>query len=153
MKIKILVTLATLFLFVSCTGKSKKNNENSLKNETVLPAQLQEEQIVESIADEDTTIYEMPAASAVMQNAVTYLRENNKFKDWDKSNVQIVFIKGVIEKDGKLSTIVKVGGSENEKLRKEAIRLLKDATITPATNEKGKPVRSYWTNVVEFPPK
>lgn len=95
----------------------------------------------------------MPAFSAVMQNAVSYLRENNKFKDWDKNNVQKVFVKGVVEKDGKLSTILKVGGSENEELKKEAIRLLKEATISPATNEKGQPVRCYWTNMVEFPPK
>lgn len=153
MKTTILLTLTGLFLLVSCAGENKKNNEKMFQNETTLQTQSQNEAIAENIVDEDTTIYDMPATGAVMQNAVNYLRENNKFKDWNKNDIQKVFVRGVVEKDGKLSTIVKVGGTENEELKKEAVRLLKGATITPATNEKRQPVRSYWTNVVEFPPK
>ena len=153
MKTTILLTLTGLFLLASCAGENKKNNEKMFQNETTLQTQSQNEAIAENIVDEDTTIYDMPTTGAVMQNAVNYLRENNKFKDWNKNDIQKVFVRGVVEKDGKLSTIVKVGGTENEELKKEAFRLLKGATITPATNEKRQPVRSYWTNVVEFPPK
>ena len=87
------------------------------------------------------------------KDAIKYFRNNNKYKNWDSNDKKKVLIMGIVEKDGRLSKISKIAGEEDEKLRQEAIRLVENAIITPAKNEEGYPVRSYWSVFVEFPPK
>lgn len=145
----ILITIAGILFFISCNNKTKQPKEEALWNEPVTETPVTEKAIVV----EDTTIHEWPATTAHLDNAIEYFRQNNKFKDWDKNDKRTVFIRGVVEKNGKFSTVIKISGDENEELRKEAIRLVKAATISPAENEKGEPIRSYWANVIEFPPK
>lgn len=104
--------------------------------------------------DNDTTIYEMPVTTAVLENAVDYFRTNNKYKNWNKDDKKLIILKCIAEKDGLVSNIkVLRGGSGNTDLDYEAIRLIKQAKLSPARNEKNEVVRSFWAIAVHFPPE
>lgn len=147
------VLLMGIIVHTNCSGNSKKMKEESLWDETKTEVVAQDNPALENTADNDTTIFESGVATARLEDAINYFRQNNKYKDWAKDDERSVFVRGVVEKNGKLSHIVKIGGDENEELRAEAVRLLKEAYITPAKNDRGQNVRSYWVNVVHFPPK
>jgi len=137
----------------TATEMGTRSKKESLSDDPKTEVVAQENPDLENIADSDTTIYESASTTARMEDAINYLRHNNRYKDWDKEDKRTVFVRGVVEKDGKLSHIIKISGDENEKLREEAVRLLRAAEITPAKNERGENIRSYWVNVVEFPPR
>jgi len=106
-----------------------------------------------AVAVGDTTIYDLPTNTAELVDAITYFRQNNKFKDWDKNDSKLVVLQGVVEKDGTINS-VKIMRSSNEKeLDDEALRLIKSAKYSPRKNSTGEDVRSKLTIVVEFPAK
>ena len=102
---------------------------------------------------EDTTIYETPAGTAELQDAITYFRQNNKFKDWDKNNPKKTYIQGIVEKDGTIRDTRIIRSSKIKELDDEAIRLIKSAKYTPGKNKKGEAVRSIFSIAVNFPAK
>lgn len=104
--------------------------------------------------DNDTIIYEVPVVPAALENAVAYFRTNNKYKNWNKDDKKLVILKCIAEKDGSISSVrVLRDGSGNSNLDNEAIRLIKQAKLTPARDAKDVAVRSLWTTVVRFPPE
>lgn len=104
--------------------------------------------------DNDTTIYEIPATTAVLENAIEYFRANNKYKNWRQNDKRFVILKCITEKDASISNIgVLRGGSGNSDLDNEAIRLIKQAKLIPAKNEKNEVIRSFWMTVIHFPPE
>ena len=148
------LAFAGLFLLANCTNKAKQPKEETLWDTPVTQTEQAEAVVSENnTVKTDTTIYEWPATTAHLDNAHGYFRQNNKFKDWDKNDKRQVYVRCVVETNGKISSIVKISGDKNEKLRNEAVRLVKEATLSPAENEAGIPIRSYWTNIIDFPPK
>ena len=141
---------APLFLFLVClvTGCNQQK-----------PQTLEEEKPAELVAsevtiEEDTTVYDMPYKTAVIEDANEYFRKNNKYKDWDKGNKKNIIVRAIIEKDSTASNIqVMSKDIEYPELKEEAIRLIQGAKIRPALNEKGEKVRSNWLFVMQFPPK
>ncbi|PXV58872.1 hypothetical protein CLV62_14219 [Dysgonomonas alginatilytica] len=171
---KILVTLCfvlSLFL-ISCNSNSskqtlssenisddvtKENNETNdfveLNHPKKNAATVYEKKAPQSTTlDNDTTVYEMPATTAALESAVDYFRANNRYKDWDKKNKKTVLIKGITEKNGSISNVkIFRDGSGIHELDSEAIRLIKQAKLTPARNEKNEIVRSFWMIAIHFP--
>jgi len=156
--------LTSLFFFlplflISCNGNNSKQTlsseitSDSLKTENKEAgdsAILENSQKTES--DCDTTVYDMPATTARLEEPIKYFRTNNKFKNWDKRDKKRIPVKCIAEKDGSTSNIrILQGGSGNLKLDKEAVRLIKLAKLTPARNEKNEIIRSYFTINIHFP--
>ena len=104
-----------------------------------------------AIAASDTTIYGIPSTTAELIDAITYFRQNNKFKDWDKSNSKVVILQGVVEKEGTISGARILRPANVKELDDEALRLIKSAKYTPGKNAKGEDVRSKFTIPVYFP--
>jgi TonB family protein len=102
-------------------------------------------------AGEDTTVYKMPAFSAELPDAVAYFRQNNKFKDWDKNDKKIVFIQGVVEKNGTITNVMVKRSSGVTKLDEESLRLIKSVKYSPGKDANGQDVRSIISIVVPFP--
>lgn len=103
--------------------------------------------------EEDTTIYASASdveTTAILENAQAYFRMNNKYKDWDQKDKKTVIVQCVVEKDSTASNI-QVRGCGNKELDNEAIRLIKEAKITPAEKGNRMLVRSLWTILVHFP--
>lgn len=100
---------------------------------------------------EDTTIYKAPAGTAELQDVISYFRQNNKYKDWDKSNPKKVYLRGIVEKDGTINSVKIIRSSEIKELDDEALRLIKAAKYSSGKNEKGKDVRSVFSIAVNFP--
>lgn len=101
---------------------------------------------------ENDSIWTLPPTTAVLKDAITYFRKNNKYKEWDSSNRKVVILGAITEKDGTLTNLTVIRG-DIEKLNKEAIRLVQEAKIKPAEDYNGNPVRSKWVIAVDFPPK
>lgn len=141
-------TLFCLLLFAGfasgCNGQKPQTLEEKSPDEiTVMAA-----------AVEDTTVYDMPYNTAILEDAAEYFRKNNRFKDWDKNDQKRILVRAVIEKDSTASNVQVLSRDvENAELKEEAARLIREAKISPALNEKGEKVRSKWTNIVFFPPK
>ena len=97
---------------------------------------------------------EMPYTTAILKDWKNYFQQNNQYKDWPKDDEKKTMILAVIEADG-TATDVKVARSSGiDKLDKEAIRLIENAEIEPATNEEGNPIRmKNWIIPVYFPPR
>lgn len=148
-----------LLFLISCNGNNSKqtlptkNKSDSLKAEnrvTYDSVILNNSQKTKS--DCDTTVYDMPATTARLEEPDKYFRTNNKFKNWDKRDKRRIPVKCIAEKDGSTSNIrILQGGSGNIKLDKEAVRLIKQAKLTPARNEKNEIIRSYFVILIHFP--
>ncbi|MDL2277688.1 TonB family protein [Parabacteroides sp. OttesenSCG-928-G07] len=83
-----------------------------------------------------------------------YFKTNNIYKDWSDNDKKEVGLTFVIEKDGSASNVKVNKSSENEKLDKEAVRLIQNMEFSPAIHlETGKPVRSRFAMPVFFPPQ
>ena len=102
--------------------------------------------------DNDTAIYKYPIYTASLIDVIKYLRDNNKYSDWNKGNKKQVLISAVIEKDGKAVNVEVKKSSGIEKLDKEAVRLIQNAKYKPASNDRENPVRSNWVIFIDFPP-
>ena len=104
-----------------------------------------------AVAASDTTIYDAPEPTAELPDANAYFRQNNKFKDWDKSNSKVVILQGVVEKNGTISGVRILRPSNVKQLDDEALRLIQSAKYKPGKNSKGEDVRSKFTIPVYFP--
>lgn len=168
MKLSYLLALSALVLFaLGCKPKTTAAVEVAVADWTEVKQEitLSDEPVV---LDEDTTIYATPPTTAEQQDAINYFRNNNRLKDWDPKKGKQIIVKAVIEKDGSLtrphvSGYLEIDPATGERKRleswkedeftREALRLIKEAHIKPASNERGEPIRSDWGNVVFFPPK
>lgn len=173
MKNSILLFSALTLALISCNSSSSKqtlspsddipdsiiveNNkmedfvesDHSEKSTTFISDKAAPQRTTES---NDTIIYEVPVVPAALENAVDYFRANNKYKNWNKGDKKLVILKCIAEKDGSISSVrVLRDGSGNSDLDNEAIRLIKQARLSPAKNEKNEVIRSFWTIVVHFP--
>jgi len=104
-------------------------------------------------AHNDTTIYDIPTNTAQLPDDITYFKQNNKYKDWDKNNSKVVILQGIVEKDGTISRVRILRSSNEKKLDEEALRLIKSAQYIPGKNAKGEDVRSKFSILVHFPAK
>ena len=104
-----------------------------------------------AVSISDTTIYDATTPTAELIDAITYFRQNNKFKDWDKNNSKVVILQGVVEKNGTISGVRILRPSNVKELDDEALRLIKSAKYTPGKNPEGEDVRSKFTIPVYFP--
>ena len=105
-----------------------------------------------TIANVDTTIYDIPAGTAdFLDGRSNYLRQNNKFKDWDKNNSKKVYLQGVVEINGTISNVRIIRSSDVKELDDEALRLIKSAKYIPGKDKTGKNIRSKYTVEVPFP--
>ena len=53
----------------------------------------------------NTTIYEMPDNTAVLQDGSNYFLTNNKYRDWNEADRKRVVIQGVVEIDGTITDV------------------------------------------------
>jgi len=144
----LLMLTAICYLIIGCSNSNKSGLTDNTSFELV---KIDTEP---AISELDTTIYESPYYTAEIEDAVKYFRENNKYKDWPKNNAKTIIVQCIAEKDS-TSTRIKVLKTEsgNKDLDNEAIRLIKDAKISPAGNGQQEPIRSLFTIAVHFPPK
>lgn len=140
------------YLFI---GKIKRNAELSgLENAKPIPVEPQpkEQQPKTSAVEEptDTVVFYTP----YVEDWQEYYRTNNRFKDWDPAKKATVLVGAVIEKDGTPRNIRVIRSSGYDELDKEALRLIKEASIKPALNEAKQAVRcSNFGAPVSFPPQ
>lgn len=137
--------LALSIIFLACANPKKEALEE--KTDTAVESVTEATKV-----EEDTTICEHDCSTAHLDDAIEYFRANNKFKDWPASDKKQVVVRGIAEKDSTLSRI-SIKSCGNKELDDEAIRLIKEARLSPAQNGQGEHVRSRYTNVVHFPPK
>lgn len=163
------------YLFI---GKIKSDTENVKLNATTNTVETQpaktttqqvEPQQTTAVIAETDSIYDLPHNTAHISNYESYLKQNNKFYNWDISQRKIVAIKAVVEKDGSVSEAHRIWGADYNKeknqftnknktgcgiqeLDEEAIRLIREATFIPGKNKDKNPVRSRITAFVFFPP-
>ncbi|GHV53726.1 hypothetical protein FACS1894181_17640 [Bacteroidia bacterium] len=96
----------------------------------------------------------MPQWDGPLSKLLTWFKENNKYKNWDKNDPKRVSIGFIVEKSGETSRIRVQNSSGNEALDEEAIRLVKEIKYIPGTNLQGKPIRcGEMMIMIEFPPK
>lgn len=128
-----------------------EESDHSEKSKTLVSDKAISQKITQ---DNDTIIYEAPMVSAALENAIDYFRTNNKYKNWNKNDEKLVILKCIAEKNGSISNVrILRDGSGNSDLDNEAIRLIKQAKLTPARDAKDVAVRSLWTIAVHFPPE
>lgn len=143
MKIPLLLLLL-LCLTIGCNQRKPQTLEE--KNPWEEPAQ--------QVIVEDTTVYDMPYKTAMIDDAYNYFKKNNRYKDWDINNRQTILVRAIIEKDSTASDIRTVSRNvEYPELKDEAMRLIQETKIAPALNENGEVVRSKFIFVMHFPPK
>ena len=151
------------YLFI---GKLRQNKAQTPTTVTILPrkeavkhevkeeakVKVEKEKSEENKVEENDE--EMPYTTAILKDWKNYFQQNNQYKDWPKDDEKKTMILAVIEADG-TATDVKVARSSGiDKLDKEAIRLIENAEIEPATNEEGNPIRmKNWIIPVYFPPR
>ena len=151
------------YLFI---GKLRQNKAQTPTTVTILPRKeavkhekkeeveikVEKEKTEENKVEEKDE--EMPYTTATLKDWKNYFRQNNQYKDGPKDDETKTMILAVIEADG-TATDVKVARSSGiDKLDKEAIRLIENAEIEPATNEEGDPIRmKNWIIPVYFPPR
>ena len=102
--------------------------------------------------DNDTTIYNQPDHTAELQDAINYFLANNKYKDWKDAERKMVYIQGIVEKNGTVTGVKVIKSSQIEDLDKEAVRLIKAAKYSPGKHN-NKYVRSKFAIAVSFPPQ
>jgi TonB family protein len=87
-------------------------------------------------------------------DAVAYIKNNNRFGDWDKNDPKEVWVDYVVEKDGSTSNVTIWKSCGIAELDNEAVRLIKEAKIPqPGVDKNGKPVRCGDQKMdVHFPP-
>ncbi len=141
---KVIILLAIL---ITACGNNKKQ---TLPEEE--PATVGQRDTTE-VTEADASLDEPPYTTPILENAGAYFKANNKYKDWDEKNRKMVIIKCVVEKDSTTSDVIARRSCGNEKLDKEAIRLIEDAKVIPGKDARGEAVRSRFTIVVDFPPK
>lgn len=161
----------SLLLFNSCNHGSPKqtlfiSNDNAsdsitidnnkmdgfIENSSSKSIVAEKNTSIATALDNDTTIYEAPATTAILENAIDYFRANNKYKNWDKENKKTLLVKCIAEKDGSTSNVRLLrGGSGIIDLDNEAIRLIEQSKLTPARNEDNEIVRSSWVIAIHFP--
>jgi TonB family protein len=101
--------------------------------------------------DPDTTVYSgLDVMTAELENATAWLRANNRYNDWGKSDRKLTVLQGIVEKDGSISNVRIFRSSGVKHLDAEALRLVKSAGYKPAMRQ-GKPVRSKYSVVIPFP--
>ncbi|MCD7938526.1 MAG: 6-bladed beta-propeller [Tannerellaceae bacterium] len=143
------------------SGSSTLNFLTETKKEDILQStvSLPKEEVVVSLTeddlihDEDTTIYKIAFYSPYLTEWKTYFPANNRFKDWPKDDEKMVLIYCVAEKSGKATQIIVKRSSGVPELDTEAVRLIAEAPIDPATDKEGNKVRCNFTIGVYFPPR
>lgn len=131
-----------------CNKSNKAGLSDSISSAT------EKTDTIPTVSQEDTIVHKMPYYTAELEDAINYFRINNKYKDWQVKDSKTIIIQCVVEKDSTSSGIkILRNGSGNKDLDNEAIRLIKEADILPARDDKGKPIRSIFSIAVHFPPK
>ena len=139
------------FLFFACSQKGSVNlSDQSIKTELDKIEVAQTEKAAEKTAEKDS-VWSMAPYTASLNDAINYFRANNKYKDWDPKDSKRTIIFAIIEKDGTPTELAVTKSSGVEKLDEEAIRLVRNAKISPGGDENNKPVRSKWWIVIPFP--
>lgn len=108
--------------------------------------------VAEYIATEeptDTVVFNTPD----IKDWQEYYRNNNRFKEWKGKEV-VAVVGAVIEANGMPRNIRIIRSCGHDELDREAVRLVEEADIVPATNEVGQPVRcTNFCAPVYFPPR
>lgn len=122
------------------------------------------------VASEADTVWSASPYSAELPDAINYFRTHNKYKDWDPKKGKRVLVHGIAEKDGTISGVgisygwdldPQSGAMKNKgkgtcglkELDEEALRLIRQAKLSPGMSDQGVPVRSNFVVIVDFPPK
>ncbi|MDR2148315.1 MAG: energy transducer TonB [Tannerella sp.] len=131
------------------SGNGKANATAEVKESVASDLTLSE--MNESTVAGDTTVYDAPAGTPELLNAIEYFRQNNQFKDWDKKNAKNVILQGIVEMDSTITRVKILRPSNVKELDDEALRLIQSGKYAPGKNEQGKDVRSKITISVNFP--
>ena len=122
------------------------------------------------VASEADTVWSASPYSAELPDAINYFRTHNKYKDWDPKKGKRVLVHGIAEKDGTISGVgisygwdldPQSGAMKNKgkgtcglkELDEEALRLIRQAKLSPGMSDQGVSVRSNFVVIVDFPPK
>ena len=143
-------------VLMACSQNKENLNEKELKSELqrlkVTPDKGGIEKDVE--ASEVDSVWSMPYYTASLTDWESYFRTNNKYKNWDSKDEKMVLINAIIEKDSTATQVKVVGkGCGVKELEEEAVRLIKAAKVSPASDEHGNLLRSNWFIPVYFPPR
>jgi TonB family protein len=139
-----------LTISLACNSGNSKANATSKVEEEAVAANVSPE-INQPVAVQDTTVYDAPAGTPELVDAIAYFRQNNKFKDWDKKNSKTVILRGIVEMDSTITRVTILRPSNVKELDDEALRLIQSGKYAPGKNEKGEKVRSKITIPVNFP--
>lgn len=93
-------------------------------------------------------------STATLETWKSYFPAHNKYKDWDPKDPKQTLVGAVIDKQGKPHDLRIIRSSGIKELDEEAVRLIREAPITPAKNKNGEEVeQTNWVCMVHFPPK
>lgn len=149
-----------LFCFIVCACNNKNPNINKEELITELTTESEQEKSHQTITIENTeqdtivTDMRMVGTTPVMKNWKNYFLENNKYKDWDKSDSKRTMVTYVVEKNGKATDVKVSNSSGNDDLDKEAVRLIQGGEFTVGQDMNGQYIRTgKMFIVVHFPPQ
>jgi TonB family protein len=92
--------------------------------------------------------------TAYLDKFQAYFIENNKYKDWSAQDGKKVLVRCIVEKNGQTTDVTISQSCGVEELDNEALRLIREAQMVPATNLKGNHVRMRdFVIPVSFPPQ
>ncbi|GEM_PF-2921880 len=154
----LLQSLTVFFVLCACNNKSPNIDKSELVAE--LKTEKPEKEItpqsdITENTEQDTIVTDMfvVGTTPVLKGTKDYLKQNNKYKDWDKNDSKKVFVGYVVERNGKASNVYVKISSENDELDKEAIRLVEEGEFTVGTDTNGKEIRTgNMMIVIDFPP-
>lgn len=136
----ILFVSAILIIGLSCSKKTDKKTLNIDTN-----------QVIDADIIDNDSIYELPPSTAVLDNYAEFYKENNKYYDWPANDAKRVVLKGIAKKNGSFEDVAILRSSGIDKLDDEALRLCGKVKLSPALNESGEPVNSYFVISVNYP--
>jgi len=131
---------------VSSTPKPKANNTKETTDHSG------------SKEDDDEKIYgfndlRLMRSTPYLHRAKEYFMQHNKYKEWNSADEKRVMIGCVVEKNGDKTDLTVRQSCGVEELDNEALRLIREADVSPGTNLEGKPVRADFIIPVFFPPQ
>lgn len=147
-----LTLLFAAFLFSSCQNKQINLSEDSMVNvlQKIEAAKVEQANEIKNTATNDS-VWKIAPYTAKLENAIEYLRANNKYKDWDAKDKKRVVLEGIVEKDSTLTNLKIRRACGVKELDEEALRLIKNKKISPGKDDNLNIIRSEWAIVIPFP--
>ena len=149
--IKIFYSILFISFFIACGNNMRGKNVASdyvKEADSLVTDSLAQSPVANS---EEDSVHYNPYYTPFLVDFKEYFAKNNRYKNWKEEEKKMVILKGIVEKDGSLSTLNIFRSCGIIELDNEAYRLILEAKIDPGRNAGGEPIRCMCTFAIRFP--